>query len=811
MVDFEKLGVFYLGRNYDPATKSLTEDLLLYPSKDLTTHAVCVGMTGSGKTGLCISLLEEAVIDNIPALVIDPKGDITNLLLTFPELKPDDFLPWINKSDAERKNMTESDYAKSQADLWKKGLQDWGQDQNRIAKLKSSAEFEIYTPGSSAAKQVSILNSFDAPDEGMLADQDLLNEKITTTTSGILGLLGIDADPIKSREHILISNILQYFWNNKQNLDLASLIQSVQNPPMKKVGVFDIDDFYPPKERFELAMLLNNILSAPTFQSWLTGEPLVIDKLLFTETGKPKVSIMYTAHLTDNERMFFTTLFLNQLLGWMRRQSGTTSLRAILYVDEIFGYIPPVANPPSKRIFLTLLKQARAFGLGLVLATQNPVDLDYKSLSNAGTWFIGRLQTEKDIERLIDGLEGASSASGKIFDRKTISEIVANLDQRVFLMNNVNQENIQIFRTRWALSYLRGPLTKNQLKLLMPSAEEVIPPAIKDQTKTVMNVTAANMQMPVLPETVSPDYLQRNMQGLNPAETFYLPYVIGKSQILISDRKSKIDVDMGSMFLTPVSEEAIPVNWESSFEVDIDLNRLKKDAEQGIKYSEIPEAAKDSKNYSQWEKNLKDFLYNNYTLEILNSRILNELSKPGESERDFRIRLNQLSREKKDLEVQKLKDKYQSKISTLENKIKTAEATIDRERSQSSQQTLQTAISAGATILGALLGRKSFGSSTITRAGSTMRSASKILKEKQDVSLSKEKLEDLKAQFEELEKSLQGEIDSLTAKYDISTEEFERIKIRPQKTNIFVKYFNLVWIPVANESVKDIREIKFLS
>lgn len=809
MIDFEKLGVFYLGRNYDPALKSPGEDLILYPSKDLTTHAVCVGMTGSGKTGLCISLLEEAAIDNIPALVIDPKGDITNLLLTFPELRPEDFLPWINKSDAERKNMSELDFAKSQAELWKNGLHDWGQDQNRISKLKSSAEFSIYTPGSSAARQISILNSFDAPDESMLGDQDLLNEKITTTTSGILGLLGIDADPLKSREHILIANLFQYYWNKKQNLDLASLIQNVQNPPFKKIGVFETDAFYPQKERFELAMLLNNILSAPTFQSWLTGEPLVIDKLLYTDTGKPRVSIMYTAHLSDSERMFFTTLFLNQLLSWMRKQSGTTSLRALLYVDEIFGYLPPVANPPSKRVFLTLLKQARAFGLGLILATQNPIDLDYKSLSNAGTWFIGRLQTEKDIERLIDGLEGASTSGGKSFDRKAITEVVSNLDKRVFLLNNVNQDNIQIFQTRWALSYLRGPLTTSQLKLLMPPGSIPASQKIEEGIKPAANVPVIE-QMPVVPGSISPDFLQRDITTQNLTETVYLPYILSKSQILFSDRKAKIDVDKVTTFLAPVSNEAIPVNWETSFEVEVDFNRVTKNTLQGIKFADLPDAGRDPKNYVSWENDLKEFLYNNYPLEILRSNILNEQSKPGESERDFRIRLNQVSRETKDLQVQKLKDKYQAKLTSIENKIKAAEDKIVREQAQSSQQTLQTAISAGATILGALLGRKSFGTTTISRAGSTMKSASRILKEKKDVTLSKETLENLKSQYDELEKSLQSEIDDLNLKYDISTETFENIKIRPQKTNIFVKYFNLIWVPMSNESLKDVKELRIL-
>ncbi|MFN2286158.1 MAG: ATP-binding protein, partial [Anaerolineae bacterium] len=412
MEDFEKLGVFYLGKEYDLAKKASKDTLLLYDSKDLVTHAVTVGMTGSGKTGLCIGLIEEAAIDSIPAIIIDPKGDLGDLLLTFPELRGEDFLPWINEADARQKEMTPQAYADAQAALWKKGLASWGQDGARIQKLKDAAEFVIYTPASNAGVPVSILQSFAAPPAAVLDDGEMMRERVSTTVTSLLGLLGIDADPIQSREFILLSTILDLTWREGRNLDLAALIQLVQNPPVTKIGVLDLDSFYPAKERFALVMALNNLLASPGFSAWLEGEALDIGQILYTPEGKPRIAIFSIAHLGDKERMFFVSLLLNQVLSWMRGLSGTTSLRALLYIDEIFGYLPPVGNPPSKLPLLTMLKQARAFGVGVVLATQNPVDLDYKALSNAGTWFIGRLQTERDKARLLDGLEGAAAGAG---------------------------------------------------------------------------------------------------------------------------------------------------------------------------------------------------------------------------------------------------------------------------------------------------------------------------------------------------------------------------------------------------------------
>lgn len=465
--DFEKLGVFYMGRPYDLATKQAKPGWLLYDSKDLVTHAVCVGMTGSGKTGLCLALLEEAAIDNIPAIIIDPKGDLGNLMLTFPSLKGEDFQPWINEDDARKKGLAPAEYAQAQAELWAKGLASWQQDGARIQRLRDAADVVMYTPGSNAGLPVSILKSFSAPSADVLDDAELLRERISTTVTSLLGLLGLEADPIQSREHILLSTILDQTWRKGQDLDLAALIQAIQAPPVSKIGVMDVDSFFPSKDRFALAMKLNNLLAAPGFQAWLEGEALDIQSMMYTPAGKPRLAIFSIAHLNDAERMFFVTLLLSQMVGWMRAQSGTTSLRALLYMDEIFGYFPPVSNPPSKLPLMTLLKQARAFGLGVVLATQNPVDLDYKGLANTGTWFIGRLQTERDKARVLEGLEGASSSAGKKFDRGRMEQTLAALGNRIFLMNNVHEDEPVVFETRWCLSYLRGPLTRTQIKMLM--------------------------------------------------------------------------------------------------------------------------------------------------------------------------------------------------------------------------------------------------------------------------------------------------------------------------------------------------------
>ena len=469
---FEKLGVFYLGREYDIDRGQPRDKLLLYDSKDLLTHAVCVGMTGSGKTGLCLTLLEEAAIDGIPAIVIDPKGDLTNLLLTFPQLRPEDFQPWVHEDDAWRQNLSVPEFARQQAELWKKGLAEWGEDGDRIARMRAAADFAVYTPGSSTGRRVSVLQAFAAPTAAVRDDADLLRERVNSTVTGLLALIGLAVDPLTGREHILLATILETAWRAGHDLDLSGLIEQIQKPPVAKIGVVDIESFFPAKDRFALAMKLNNLLSAPGFAAWLEGEPLDVGALLHSARGKPRISIFSIAHLDDSQRMFFVSLLLNETLSWMRTQSGATSLRALLYMDEIFGYFPPIANPPSKLPLLTLLKQARAFGLGIVLATQNPVDLDYKGLANAGTWFLGRLQTERDKARVIEGLQGAAASAGANLDKQAIANVLSGLKNRIFLMNNVHEDAPVVFQARWAMSYLCGPLSRDQIKKLCDTQPE---------------------------------------------------------------------------------------------------------------------------------------------------------------------------------------------------------------------------------------------------------------------------------------------------------------------------------------------------
>ncbi len=454
---------FFLGKTYDLQASKMGEDQVFYDPNDLTTHAIITGMTGSGKTGLGVIMLEEAALRGIPALVVDPKGDLTNLLLHFPDLLPSDFQPWVDQDAARRDGVTLEAAAEKAASLWKNGLASYGLGKPDLEALRDSVEFAVYTPGSDAGIPVSILASLSAPPIPWEGNKEILREKISSTVTAILGLVGLkDIDPVRAKEHILLANIFEDAWKSGKDLDMATLITHVQSPPFDKLGVFPLDQFYPEKDRFELAMLLNNFLAAPAFQTWMEGQPLDIGKFLYSPDGKPRHSVFYLAHLNDEERMFFITLLYSSIESWMRTQKGSSGLRVLTYFDEIAGYLPPVANPPSKNIILRMLKQARAFGVGLILSTQNPVDLDYKALSNAGTWVIGKLQTDQDKERLLDGLEGAAPG----LDRKAFDKMISLLDKRVFLLHNVHEDAPQVFGTRWAMNYLPGPLTRSQIPAL---------------------------------------------------------------------------------------------------------------------------------------------------------------------------------------------------------------------------------------------------------------------------------------------------------------------------------------------------------
>jgi hypothetical protein len=796
MQDFEKLGVFYLGKEQDLASGKPTDNLILYDAKDLTTHAVVLGMTGSGKTGLCISLLEEAAIDGIPSLVIDPKGDIGNLLLAFPNLLPADFLPWVDAAEAARKGLTTDEYAKRTAEAWKAGLAEWGQDPARIRRLRDAVEMGIYTPGNTAGRPLQILRSFAAPGPAVVQDPAALRERILSAVSGLLGLLGMDADPVQSREHVLLSNILDRAWREDRSLDIAGLIGEIQKPPFAKVGVFDLESFYPARERFSLAMALNNLIASPGFSAWMEGEPLDIQRLLYTADGKPRVSILSIAHLSDAERMFFVTVLLNEVLAWVRAQSGTSSLRALLYMDEIYGYFPPNANPPSKTPMLTLLKQARAFGLGCVLSTQNPVDLDYKGLANAGTWLIGRLQTERDKMRVIEGLEGALASAGGTFDRAEMEATLAGLGNRIFLMRNVHDDDAVVFQSRWALSYLRGPMTLPQIRMAMSGASAATPsPAAVRGTIETAAAPAGVMATPAGRPVLPPGVAEFFVRPVNPAsDVVYRPSALGVGKLHFVDAKAGVDAWLTRTLIAPLGENGSAL-WEEADARDDRKGQLDAQPQPGSQFSEVPAAATRKQIAADWQKTLAAHLYQNVTMDLIHCPALKLTSRPGESEGDFNSRMAQALREKRDIEAGRLRAKYAPRLQTLGDQLRRAQERVEREKAQAGQQKLQTVLSVGATLLGAFMGRKVASVGNLTRATSAARSASKIGKEMGDVARAGESVAVLQERLTALEQEFERETAGLQGQFEPSAVPIERTRIHPRKSDILTGQVGLCWMP----------------
>jgi hypothetical protein len=824
LADFEKLGVFYLGKKYDLSARRRQEDLVLYQSSDLTTHAVCIGMTGSGKTGLCLGLIEEAAIDGIPVIAIDPKGDLSNLLLTFPELAASDFAPWVDAGEARRQGVSPEVFAAAEADKWKRGLAEWGEDGERIARVRAAADFDIYTPGSSAGIAVSILHSLSLPEQAIREDADLMREKVSGAAACILALLGLSFDPLKSRDYILLTSIIGSAWAAGQGLALTDLIALIQKPPVARIGAIDLESFYPAKERLELSLAINNLLASPGFDAWMTGVPLDVDKFLYNDGGKPRVSIFSISHLTEQERMFFVTILLNEITSWMRSQTGTPSLRAILYMDEIFGYFPPVANPPAKQPLLTLLKQARAYGLGILLATQNPVDIDYKGLSNAGTWFIGRLQTDRDKQRVLDGLESAAGEAASShghggFDRERISATLSSLGQRVFLLNNVHEDEPTIFETRWTMSYLRGPLARPEIKRLMepvkaklsqvtdfdssldktlsrPAAAAAFAPTPEKKTQSTTIIDPNIIQLFVPPAVAAFSSSDKNN---------YEATLLASASVHFVDTKLGVDVIQERNYLVPVAAKgalAIDLNSAKAIKIalaDIPLTAPPITAPSLAGSSPLnllephPDLLRADK-YKDYGRDFLAYLTANCKLKLMSSPASKMVSRPGESERDFRIRAGQSVGEKRDAMITALREKYNPKINALMEKVRQAESHIAQEEAQARQADVDSAIAIGATVFGAMMSRRPLGSTSVGRASSAARGVNRAAKQRQDVEQARQTRDEMQAKLSALEAEFKSEVASLSSRIDSQNEVLQEIVILPKKTNIKVNLVGLGWV-----------------
>lgn len=799
-MDFERLGVFYLGREVDPGTMQPTEDLLLYDSADMTTHAVIVGMTGSGKTGLGIGMIEEAAIDGIPVLAIDPKGDLTNLALTFPDLAPSDFEPWVNAREAEREGVSVAEYAAAQARQWRDGLAGSGQDGDRIRRLRDAADVVVYTPGSSAGRGISVLRSFAAPGPAVMNDPDLLRDRLEATATSVLTLMGASADPL-GREHILLSNVFEHSWRAGVDLDVAGLIHAVQQPPFQRLGVMDLDTVFPAKDRLKLALGLNGLLAAPSFAAWTDGEALDVEGLLHGPGGKARVAVVSIAHLSDAERMFFLTLLLSEVVAWTRSQPGTSSLRAMLYIDELFGFLPPVAEPPSKKPLLTLLKQARAFGVGLALATQNPVDLDYKALSNAGTWFVGRLQTERDKQRLAEGLNAASAGALAV---KQISDLIGRLPKRTFFLHDVHAKRPAVFQTRWVMSYLAGPLTRDQIRQLPgqePPRASAATPAPTGDALGVPSAAAApparaaqpaapsGGERPFLPPHVPQVFLPARVA----AGARYFPMVLGIADVHYESKANGVSTDRRFVRLADLREGVVAVEFAESEEADVALESLEREPAAGVSFDAFPPTDTSAAAVKRWQDGFERWLRTEGALTLLRHKELKLVSAPGETEQQFRLRCSQALRERRDAAVDKVRKRFEAKMTTLQRRELQKSQAVQRETQQAGARTTDAIVSAGATILGAFLGRKS---PSASRIGTSINKGTRVLQDRGDVARAQEALAQTRAEIAALDAEMQAELAAVSA-IPVQAEaiQLDTVSVTPTSRDVAVRYLGVAWVP----------------
>jgi hypothetical protein len=832
MSDLESPTTFYLGREYDlSARRALPERPVQYSSRDLTTHAVVLGMTGSGKTGLCIDILEEAALDGVPAIVVDPKGDIANLLLQFPDLRAEDFLPWVDPSAAQA-DVPPEQLAAAEAERWRAGLAEWGMDPERIRALDGKVDFAVYTPGSDAGLSVSVLQSLRAPSpEDWDHDAEGVRARISGTVSALLGLLSIDADPVRSREHILLSNLFEYAWRRNRDLDLAQLILQINQPPFAKLGAFDVDTFFPEKDRFALATTLNGLIAAPAFQSWIEGEPLDVGGLLRSPSGKPRISLFYIAHLSEPERMFFVTLLVEQIQAWMHQQTGTINLRALFYLDEVYGYFPPYpSNPPSKAPLLRLLKEARAFGVGLMLVTQNPMDLDYKSLTNAGTWFIGKLQTDRDKARVLDGLEGASTAAQQGIGRDDLDRLISALDTRVFVMHNVHAQGPRVFQTRWALSYLRGPLTRAQLRKLgvrrVPGTAETAgetsfavdgAPAVqaapaRSQAARATTASAEALTLPpalpsevrqyYLPITDAPDLAVRRWgeaqgRALPPdaaqsARLHYVPGLLAQGLVRFFDRKAVINEEQAAACLVRVIDARGLVRWEDNQLAPLDATTLgQAPFSSQATFAQLPAPLANPRKLAALEKDFVSFLYRSIALSLWYNPVLKSYSTPGQTERDFRMSCEEAVRAARAADASRVQARSQTRLDALRTKLAAEErkrAALDAETQDRETEQTWTNLE---TVWDALTRRR------IRRPLSTGKRAERMADQSRlDLEASEARVTELRQQIAELEARANDELQGLSDKWVQALQQIQPLQIAPKKSDIRVELFGVGWVPV---------------
>jgi hypothetical protein len=831
---------FYMGREYDLKKGEITDQPVLYDARHLVTHGVILGMTGSGKTGLGIVLLEEALLQGIPVLILDPKGDICNLLLTFPELRPEDFAPWVDLEGARRRGMEIEEYAAEVAHQWREGLAAWGITGERIERLRQAAQFTIFTPGSKAGQPVDVLHFFETPTLDWDDHEEALRERIGGIVSALLGLVGIEADPLQSPEHILMARIVEHAWRAGDQLSLPRLIQLLQKPPFQQVGVFELETFFPEKDRFALTRSLNNLIAAPGFEVWKEGTGLDVGSLLYAADGRPQASIFYLAHLNDAQRLFFVTMFLEAARDWLRTQSGTTNLRVLIYFDEVFGYFPPYPkNPPTKIPLLALVKQGRAAGLGVVLSTQNPADLDYKGLTNAGAWAVGSLRAERDKQRVMEGLEGALAEAGATMDRRTIEQALGALKSRVFLFHDIHAGPPVFFHTRWAMSYLCGPLTRKQVRELASSAPEAVVPTLREEEvglsfaverspgPAATPAWAVEERAPVsepaspglsttppalppdvpqvfLPPVVAFEWALRGYEEqakesvlVRERQMVYMPYLLAQGAVRMLDRTRGVDHQETVTRLVQPSEGPAKVDWNVGQTVVSSGDLSPGPMGEGRYESVLPTLVR-SRDLQRLEKDFADYLYYNVSAMVLYNPTLNLYGAVGEGRREFRLRCEEEARRQRDVELKKARAKMEQQMSGVQQKLRREQRELATDEEELEARKREEMLSLGESALNLLTRRRpSYMVSHATRKRTMTKKA------QADVQESLEAIDDLEQQLEELKAQWEEQVAEINERWASTLDTVEEFRVTPRRADVTVEFCGLAWVPVWRVTLKD--------
>ena len=779
-----KKGQLYIGR------ESVTGEKVHLKASTLTTHGVIFGMTGSGKTGLGVNMLEEALLSGIPTLILDPKGDMGNIMLNFPDSNPEDLEPWMDESKAKRKGVTVTDLATKESTERRADLAGDDITPERIARLRDNTEFKIYTPGSSIGVGMNILGSLKAPELDWEDSSEIIRDEIEGLVSSVLVLAGIKSDPVSGPEHILISMIIETWWRQGKDLDLATLVSQIPKPPFRKLGVFDLEMFFPEKQRMKLALQLNSLLASPSMASWLEGEPLDIESLL-GKSDKTRCPIIYMAHLNETERQFVVTLILSKVVTWMRSRPGTSELGALIYMDEAFGYAPPTAEPPSKKPILTILKQARAFGVGLVLVTQNPVDIDYKAMSNAGTWIVGRLQTENDKKRILEGIPGAAI---------DLDSTISNLEKRQFLMHLAKKGSQTILSRRHSMCFRFGPFTRAQVASLMETYKAAAPKPPKITASApptgLDGMDAPAVIAPTVADGTEAVYLDPAAPwaadlGGDPTGTSLSPAAAVTVQLLYDDTRAGVNHnETYEALIFPLDGM---INVEDVLSVDHDDRDFRSEPPAGVSYQTGNAKLQNKTFWTSVRTGIKNYLAANSSVEIWKCAALKLYSRVGENQEAFQARCQVAANEAADLQVSKLRQRYATRINRVQDQISTADARV-RELEVDASARKQTEVMSGlGDLLGGILSGK-FGSRTMGKVASR-RAASKKAKIK--LGTAEEKLSAKQQDLVELENELEEALISIRNDHEAMAANLETLEIGLEKTDIRVAEVKLVWVPVA--------------